>query len=236
MNAVGAMRTLMLADAAVDALLGNRIYPVMIPKEVALPCARISRTMARPVNVKNHATDLEMVDIQLSVFAKTYKSAHETTEACRAAVERFYGAVVVGSTNAIIGGIRYDGTSDGYEPEGEVFHVISEYMVRWHKSGAVNWTTEAGILPYITETDQSTLALTVGANRLIEKIIIRTDVACTPKAGWAANGEDVMRPKAVAANVPLIAEVDRVSASLGATVHFSGLAGNVRIVVHTRQA
>lgn len=96
MKAEKAVIDLLLANAAVMALVGDRVWPMLIPEGSAYPCITVERISGtRLIGPLMAGADPGAVDARLQVTAwgSAYLSAKEAAEAVRIALERFSGTV-----------------------------------------------------------------------------------------------------------------------------------------------
>lgn len=87
------LRTALVGNAAVTALIGSRIYPVMAPATASLPLvtwrrAGISRshTLAAPMGVPQ-------VTVEYQIYAATYETARDIADAMRLVLDGYGGTV-----------------------------------------------------------------------------------------------------------------------------------------------
>lgn len=144
MNATGIFYKLLKDDAAVAAIIGEKIYPVKLPQGVALPAAVVSVVAVSPILSKDAVSDEDFVRVQVSSYATTYKQAHELDNAIRAALDNYDGSVVAGLETWDVKNIQYLNGNDVFEMEKEVFHRASDYEIHGRLAvvGTVTWRWE----------------------------------------------------------------------------------------------
>lgn len=74
-------------NAGVSALVGARIYPLILPQRVTLPAIRYQVISTLPQPTHNGASGLRQYRIQLSVHAATYSAAQAVAEALHTALD-----------------------------------------------------------------------------------------------------------------------------------------------------
>lgn len=74
-------------NAGVSALVGARIYPLILPQRVTLPAIRYQVISTIPQPTHNGASGLRQYRIQLSVHAATYSAAQAVAEALHTALD-----------------------------------------------------------------------------------------------------------------------------------------------------
>lgn len=79
------------ADSGVSALVSARIYPLVIPQDVALPAIAYQRISGPRDHDQLGPTGLQEARMQFTVQASSYASAKAVSEAVRAALDGFGG-------------------------------------------------------------------------------------------------------------------------------------------------
>lgn len=75
------------ADSAVDAFVAGRIYPNLLPAEATLPAIVYQRVSTTPEYYLTGSANLDHTRIQVSSWAKTYRTAKQLATAVRLALE-----------------------------------------------------------------------------------------------------------------------------------------------------
>lgn len=73
-------------DSAVSALVGTRIYPLVMPQDGLLPAVVYQRVSTVPITSLDGDSGLDAVRMQSSCWATTYLGARILADAVRAAV------------------------------------------------------------------------------------------------------------------------------------------------------
>ena len=73
-------------NAPLAALVGTRIFPLIVPQGTDFPCISYQRISGMPANTLSGHSGLEEIDLQIDVWAKTYAEAKEIAKAVRAAM------------------------------------------------------------------------------------------------------------------------------------------------------
>jgi hypothetical protein len=140
MNVTGPIRALIITDPEAFALVGDRVYPVLIPKSATFPAVGIQVVSNLPSDTKSGVSGVDIIRVQVDSYAETYVSAQATDEAVRGAIDKYYGQVNVtgadlaaSGVNCYIGGVRYETTQDIFEDQSEIFRISSDYIVRLHR-------------------------------------------------------------------------------------------------------
>lgn len=125
-----ALHALLVADAAVSALIGNRAYPINRPQGSELPALRYQVVSdARPQDLDDYETARE-TRVQIDCFGKSYKAARQLAEAVIAATSE--PDTVAG---IVFGRIKAEGPRDlGEDVDGKGFiHRASMDLLVWHR-------------------------------------------------------------------------------------------------------
>ncbi|MEM4234911.1 MAG: DUF3168 domain-containing protein [Candidatus Methanomethylicaceae archaeon] len=90
------LRQTLLADSNVNALLGTRIYPLLIPQDATLPALAYNKYLGVMQFTHGGAMKPEVAHIQLTCVARTYNEAKQIQEAIRGAIDgkRVNGMVI----------------------------------------------------------------------------------------------------------------------------------------------
>lgn len=99
------LRLLILGDATVATLLGDRAYPVVLPQAPTLPAVTYQR-IGGGIRVGSHAGDsgLTQARIQLDCWASSYLAAKELAAAVRRALQRYARALAKGAAVPVSAG------------------------------------------------------------------------------------------------------------------------------------
>lgn len=80
------IRARLLADAAVVAIVGNKIYAQLAPQQTALPYITISEVSGVPERCRGEQAT-ERVRVQVNAIAETYPGCDKLYKAIRAALD-----------------------------------------------------------------------------------------------------------------------------------------------------
>ena len=73
-------------DAGLSALVGNKVFALVIPQGTKLPCITFQRIGGMPANTLSGHSGLEEIDLQIDVWALDYDEAKAIAKAVRAAM------------------------------------------------------------------------------------------------------------------------------------------------------
>jgi hypothetical protein len=115
------------ADAGVAALVGTRIYPLLLPQSATYPALTYSRVSGPRLDDLDGDAGLAHPAFQVTAWAPTYKAAKETAAAVRLALRGYRGPMGA----ADVADVRMIGDFDLYDQEAKVFHVAADFEI-WH--------------------------------------------------------------------------------------------------------
>ena len=73
-------------DAGLSALVGNKVFALVIPQGTKLPCITFQRIGGMPANTLSGHSGLEEIDLQIDVWARDYDEAKAIAKAVRFAM------------------------------------------------------------------------------------------------------------------------------------------------------
>ena len=73
-------------DAGLSALVGNKVFALVIPQGTKLPCITFQRIGGRPANTLAGPSGLEEIDLLIDAWARDYHEAKAVAKAVRAAM------------------------------------------------------------------------------------------------------------------------------------------------------
>ena len=120
-----AIRDILIADAAVLALVSNRIYPNQVKQNEAYPHLVYNLVGNTPTDTKDSGRFFDNTRVQVDCYAIDYGDCEDLADKVRTALDRYTGTV---SSTKIVNSI-YQGTVDMNEfaasvdaSLGDVFH------------------------------------------------------------------------------------------------------------------
>jgi len=122
----------LLAQTALTALIGERLYYVIAPQDVQTPYIvffKVSATRGRTLTASSH---LVYSRFQFSIFSDTYYAAKQIAEQIQVALQDKNNEII-GGTGGVRVSIQYDGEQDLFEPETELYHVPVEYLIDYNE-------------------------------------------------------------------------------------------------------
>lgn len=134
MNVVGAIRKIVLDDAATVALLFNNtsVYPTIIPQKKECPAIRLMIADTKPNDSKTQVSGIDNVHVSATIFADSYDKTQLIDTALRNAIDGFSGGVTTSdSVVHYIDAVRFLTRIDDYDPENLLFVRQCMYDVRY---------------------------------------------------------------------------------------------------------
>ena len=125
MNAEGAIRAAILASAPVAAMVGTRVYPMMLPQAPTFPAIVYQRISTVP-DMLVDGPGFAPIRMQLSMWATTFDGARTLADAVVTALHGYHGGELRLS--------RLINLLDDYEPDTKLFRVIADFRVH-HTQG-----------------------------------------------------------------------------------------------------
>ena len=113
-------------DAGVSALVGTRIYPLLMPQEPTLPAIVYQRISTVPLGQSHQGGNhLNRARMQLACHATTILAAKQLAQAVWRALDGDSGTW----SNVTVQSCLRANELDGYEPEVEAYRVTADYLI-----------------------------------------------------------------------------------------------------------
>lgn len=125
----------LLADPAVAAVLGQRVYPVIAPASAALPFATWRRTGVLREQTLSGPMGKGTVSLTLECYAETYGEARDIADKCRLVLDGF-GTTVANYVS--VRNVSLDTESDGVVQLAggdlpPILMVSQQYSILWQE-------------------------------------------------------------------------------------------------------
>lgn len=115
---------LLLDDAALAALVGEKVFALVIPQGTKLPCVSFQRVSGNPQNCLHGHSGLEDIDLTIDVWARSYAEAKAVAKAVRATMPPQGDPICS----------RLISDHDLYDPDTKYFRVSMDYAVSFLES------------------------------------------------------------------------------------------------------
>lgn len=123
-----AIRAHLVANGGVSALIGTRLYPLVLPQDPTYPAIVLTRVSG----VREHSHDgpslLSTSRLQLDCIAPTAAAAKNVADKVRLALDGFRGTMG-GAGGVEVNGAWLEDERDGYDDELRVYSASVDYMV-----------------------------------------------------------------------------------------------------------
>lgn len=101
-------------------------YPSVAPNDATEPYVVYTIISNVPEDTKQGISELDIIRVQIDIYADEYEDAHTLAASVRSAMDRRKGTI----RGNIIDNIIFDGESDMKESEAELYRVTQDYFVR----------------------------------------------------------------------------------------------------------
>ena len=125
----------LVADPAVAAVVGQRVYPVVAPASASLPFVTWRRTGVQRSQTLSGPMGMGVVVLSVDVYAETYGEARDIADKCRAVLDG-YGTAVENYVS--VRNVSLDTESDGVVQLAggdlpPILTVNQQYSVLWQE-------------------------------------------------------------------------------------------------------
>jgi hypothetical protein len=86
------LRSALTSNAAVSALIGSRIYPVLAPASASLPLVTWRRSGIERQQTLGAPMGMPRVSVEFSIYGTTYENAREIADAMRVVLDGYGGS------------------------------------------------------------------------------------------------------------------------------------------------
>jgi len=129
------LRQYLAAQSNIAALVGERIYPVVLPQSAAFPALTYSRTSGGHDYTLKGSSGMAMPTFELDCWGETYDAADELAEAIRLKLNGFNGTM--GDTEVKV--CVLDDEVDAFEPNDDasaegVYRITLRYRIQYTES------------------------------------------------------------------------------------------------------
>ncbi len=119
------LRTHLIADAPVTALVVSRIYPIKLPQNPTYPALTYEFISDIPHRSLGGDSDLERVRARIHCWAATYTGAIDLAAKVRTAVGDFSG--LMGTTT--VRSVKFETWNDLYDDVPEVYRRVADFYI-----------------------------------------------------------------------------------------------------------
>lgn len=121
--------SILTANAVVDAVVGQQIYPLKAPQGVNSSMLIYTPINVEPENTKNSYNDYDNITVQITSFATSYATVTDLADKVRAALIASNNHHGASTDNYKIDRIFFDSQDELYDDETKFYQVIQDYIV-----------------------------------------------------------------------------------------------------------
>lgn len=127
------IRNALVANTAVAAIVGTRVFPVLAPATAAIPFATYRRSGVQRAHTLSGPMGMPTVILSLDLYAETYEAVRELADTCRVCLDG-YGTALTDSI--VVNNVSLDNESDGFVQLAggdtpPVYSVSQTYSIIW---------------------------------------------------------------------------------------------------------
>jgi hypothetical protein len=125
-----AMRSALINDAAVTALIGTRIYPMFLAQGYTLPAISYQRIVGDRPREQADKTGRVNARFQIDCWAESYSGAHDLSAKVIDCLDNHRGTLGTGAAALDeVGTIETTTERDDYNTDVEIYRVILEFLI-----------------------------------------------------------------------------------------------------------
>lgn len=117
--------THLTTDAGVSALIGTRLYPLIMPQDETTPASTYQRVSTTPTYAHGGDCSVDMVRIQIDNYAESLLAAKTLAAAVRTALSGYSGAMGAATVQALF----MDSERDFDDPTTDLFRVTQDFLI-----------------------------------------------------------------------------------------------------------
>lgn len=120
------LTSLLLASNQLQQLVGDRIYPVLVPESSPYPCISYQTISEVSDNTSDGPSGYVDRRIQVDAWGKSYPDVRHAQDAVRQAIEGFSGTL---SDGTVVMSVRSVNSFDGFESDARIYRSSADYIV-----------------------------------------------------------------------------------------------------------
>jgi hypothetical protein len=127
------IRNALVANTAVAAVVGTRVFPVLAPASADIPFLTYRRSGVQRQHTLSGPMGMPTVILSLDMYAETYEAVRELADKCRVCLDG-YGTAQ--SDSIVVNNVSLDNESDGFVQLAggdtpPVYSVSQTYSIIW---------------------------------------------------------------------------------------------------------
>jgi hypothetical protein len=128
-------RSALVADAAVAAVIGTRVFPVLAPATAPLPFATYRRSGVIRAHTLSGPMGSPTVNMALDIYAETYEAVRDLADKCRKVLDGYGGTM----NNVEVKNVSLQNEADGFVQLAggdlpPVYSVSQTYAILWQET------------------------------------------------------------------------------------------------------
>ena len=127
-----AIRSHLLAQAGLTALIADKLYYVTAPQNVAAPYVVFFKVSAVPVYSLSGESRLVNARFQFSIFAGSYLETKQIAAQIQLALQDKCNQVIGGAGGVNVS-VQFENEQDLYVPDPGLFHCPVEYFIQYNE-------------------------------------------------------------------------------------------------------
>jgi propanediol dehydratase large subunit len=124
-----AIRPLLTADSAVQAMISGRVYPEQAPEGAQAPFIVYSIVSNSPSDSKN-GTPIDEAQVEVFSINTTYANTNDLADKVRAALDRANITVNIAEGSVVVDSIKYTNEVTEVNTEKKLYVAIQDYTIR----------------------------------------------------------------------------------------------------------
>jgi len=129
---IPALLNILKADPSFNNMCGERVYPFLVPQKVALPAVTYLVISDLPAQSMAGPDDLSEANVEIKVWAKSYKEAHQASRTIRGVLDNNSGSYGGITIQAITLTNNTDDTETDPETSVKRYAIGSEFQI-WYE-------------------------------------------------------------------------------------------------------
>jgi hypothetical protein len=128
-------RSALVANTAVAAVIGTRVFPVLAPATAALPFATYRRSGVIRAHTLSGPMGSPTVNMALDIYAETYEAVRDLADKCRKVLDGYGGTM----NNVEVKNVSLQNEADGFVQLAggdlpPVYSVSQTYAILWQET------------------------------------------------------------------------------------------------------
>ena len=117
----------LISNAGVIAVLGDRLYPVVVPESPTFPVAAFSVLSKVPVYTADGNSGFINYRVQFDTYGNTYADAKAVQFAITTAIDSYTGTLPDGT---VVGNVMQVSARDLYDSDARVYRTLSDFIIQ----------------------------------------------------------------------------------------------------------